>query len=34
MDYVNWWNRFRKHGKLGYLFSVNYRLNWELRQAI
>ncbi len=34
MDYVNWWNRFRKHGKLGYLSPINYRLDWELRQAI
>lgn len=34
MDYVNWWNKFRKHGKLGYLSPLNYRLDWELKQAI
>lgn len=34
MDYVNWWNRFRKHGKLGYLSPLDYRLDWELEQAI
>lgn len=33
MDYVNWWNKFRKHGKLGYQSPVNYRLNWELKKA-
>lgn len=34
MDYVNWWNKFRKHGKLGYQSPINYRLDWELKQAI
>ena len=34
IDYVNWWNKFRKHGKLGYQSPINYRLDWELRQAI
>nr|WP_285006211.1 IS3 family transposase [Lactococcus formosensis] len=34
MDYVNWWNHFRKHGKLGYQSPVNYRLDWKLKQAI
>ena len=33
MDYVNWWNKFRKHGKLGYQSPVNYRLNWKLKKA-
>ncbi|WP_326718050.1 IS3 family transposase [Vagococcus jeotgali] len=34
MDYVNWWNKFRKHGKLGYQSPINYRLDWELKQVI
>lgn len=34
IDYVNWWNKFRKHGKLGYLSPVDYRLNWEIEQAV
>ncbi len=34
IDYVNWWNKFRKHGKLGYQSLINYRLDWELKQAI
>jgi len=31
MDYVNWWNRFRKYG---YQSPINYRLDWELKQVI
>lgn len=34
MDYVNWWNKFRKHGTLGYLSPVDYRLDWEMKQAV
>lgn len=34
MDYVNWWNKFRKHGKLGYLSPLNYRLDWKMKQAV
>ncbi len=34
MDYVNWWNKFRKHGKLGYKSPINYRLDWELKRVI
>ena len=34
MDYVNWWNKFRKHGKLGYQSPINYRLDWELKQTV
>lgn len=34
MDYVNWWNKFRKHGTLGYQSPINYRLNWELKRVV
>lgn len=34
MDYINWWNKFKKHGKLGCQSLIHYRLDWKLKQAI
>lgn len=34
MDYVNWWNHFRKYGKLSYQTPINYRLDWEMKQVV
>lgn len=33
MDYVNWWNKYRIHGSLGYISPMDYKQTWiELQQ--
>jgi transposase InsO family protein len=35
MDYVNWWNKHRIHGSLGYVSPMDYKQTWmELQQKI